>query len=63
MPEQTSDSGDPPVPADAVADTIGGAYWSVDECRWETVAPTVPDDLADRLAPRGGVDGHVDPRQ
>ena len=63
MPEQTSDSGDRPVPPDAVADTTGGAYWSVDECRWETVAATLPYDLADPLAPPGGVDGQVDPRQ
>ena len=26
-------------------------YWSVDECRWESVEPTLPDDLIDLLAP------------
>ncbi|MCW6008442.1 hypothetical protein K1W54_28445 [Micromonospora sp. CPCC 205371] len=26
-------------------------YWSVDECRWESVEPTLPDDLVDLLAP------------
>ena len=37
--------------ADEVADSIGGAYWSVDEGRWETLAPALPDDCADLLAP------------
>jgi hypothetical protein len=34
-----------------VAESLGGAYWSVNECRWETVAPALPDDLVDLLAP------------
>jgi hypothetical protein len=34
-----------------VAESIGGAYWSVDEGRWETLAPALPDYCADLLAP------------
>lgn len=40
-----------PVPRESVAENLGGAYWSVDECRWENVEPTLPDDLVDLLAP------------
>ncbi|HEV7709390.1 MAG TPA: hypothetical protein VGP16_14420 [Asanoa sp.] len=29
----------------------GAAYWSVDEGRWETLAPALPDYCADLLAP------------
>jgi hypothetical protein len=34
-----------------VAQSIGGAYWSVDEGRWETLAPALPDYCVDLLAP------------
>jgi hypothetical protein len=34
-----------------VAESIGGAYWSVDEGRWETLAPALPDHCVDLLAP------------
>ncbi|MEV4493954.1 hypothetical protein AB0K04_28055 [Micromonospora coxensis] len=27
------------------------AYWSVDDCRWPTVRPHLPDDMVDLLAP------------
>jgi hypothetical protein len=40
-----------PVPRESVAENIGGAYWTVDECGWESVEPTLPDDLVDLLAP------------
>lgn len=36
---------------DEVAESIGGAYWSVDEGRWETIAPALPDHVVDLLAP------------
>lgn len=36
---------------DAVTDSIGGAYWSVDEDRWEALAPALPVDCVDLLAP------------
>jgi len=36
---------------EVVAASLGGAYWSVDELGWETVQPTLPDDLIDLLAP------------
>ncbi|GIF51108.1 hypothetical protein DFJ67_0295 [Asanoa ferruginea] len=29
----------------------GAAYWSVDEGRWETLVPALPDYCADLLAP------------
>jgi hypothetical protein len=36
---------------EAVADSTGDRYWSVDECAWATICPNLPDDLADLLAP------------
>lgn len=36
---------------DEVAESLGGAYWSVDEGRWETIAPALPDHVVDLLAP------------
>jgi hypothetical protein len=36
---------------DEVAESIGRAYWSVDEGRWETLAPALPDHCVDLLAP------------
>jgi hypothetical protein len=39
------------VPRESVAENLGGAYWSVDDSRWTTVQPELPDDLADLLAP------------
>ena len=50
MPEQT-ETWDKPVPPDAVAESRGGEYWSVSECRWETVAPALPHEVIDLLAP------------
>ena len=35
----------------AVNESLGGVYWSVDEDRWETLAPALPDYVADLLAP------------
>jgi hypothetical protein len=32
-------------------DADASFYWSVDYCRWESVEPTLPDDLVDLLAP------------
>jgi hypothetical protein len=32
-------------------DADASFYWSVDDCRWESVEPTLPDDLVDLLAP------------
>jgi len=37
--------------SDQIAESIGAAYWSVDEGRWETLAPALPDHCADLLAP------------
>jgi hypothetical protein len=51
MSEHRTDPWDLPVPREAVSESLGGAYWSVDECRWDTVAPALPDDLVDLLAP------------
>jgi hypothetical protein len=51
MPEYHTDPGDVAVPREAVSENLGAAYWSVDECRWESVAPQLPDDLVDLLAP------------
>jgi hypothetical protein len=36
---------------EAVADSTGDRYWSVDECPWTAVCPNLSDDLADLLAP------------
>jgi hypothetical protein len=36
---------------EAVADSTGDRYWSVDECPWPAVCPNLPDDVADLLAP------------
>lgn len=38
-------------PGDAVARNMGGTYWSVDDCRWDSIRPTLPDDLTNLLAP------------
>jgi hypothetical protein len=51
MSEQSANPLGPRVPRHAVAENLGGAYWSVSECRWESVAPALPDDLVDLLAP------------
>ena len=40
-----------PVHPDDVAASTGGAYWSVEEARWVRVAPSLPPELADLLAP------------
>jgi hypothetical protein len=36
---------------EAVADSTGNRYWSVDDCPWSAVCPNLPDDLVDLLAP------------
>jgi hypothetical protein len=36
---------------EAVADSTGGRYWSVDDCPWSSVCPSLPDELVDLLAP------------
>ena len=36
---------------EAVAESIGAAYWTVDEGHWETLVPALPDDCVDLLAP------------
>ena len=46
MADQSSPSDDDVSP-EAVADSLGGAYWFVDDCRW----PDLDDDLAALLAP------------
>lgn len=46
MAEQTSTTHDTVLP-EAVADSMGGAYWFVDGCRW----PDLDEDLARLLAP------------
>ena len=51
MSEQSAQFTEPIPPAHAVTESLGAAYWSVDECRWEMLAPALPDDLADLLAP------------
>lgn len=51
MPEQSTTPWDLPVPREAVTQSLGAAYWSVDECRWESVGPALPDDLVELLAP------------
>jgi hypothetical protein len=37
--------------AEAVADSTGGRYWSVDDCPWSSVCPSLPDELVELLAP------------
>jgi hypothetical protein len=34
---------------EAIADSAGDRYWSVDECPWSAVCPTLPDDVVDDL--------------
>jgi hypothetical protein len=36
---------------EAVADSTGDRYWSVDDCPWSAVCPNLSDDLVDLLAP------------
>jgi hypothetical protein len=40
-----------PVPCEAVAENVGGSYWSVDEVGWDRIEPTLPEDLSVLLAP------------
>jgi hypothetical protein len=40
-----------PVPREAVVDSAGQCYWSVYDCRWVESGPTVPEEVADLLAP------------
>jgi hypothetical protein len=50
--DQTSTGERPPAPPrDAVARSLGGAYWSVDGHRWQRLRPNLPAELADLLAP------------
>lgn len=36
---------------EAVADSTGERYWSVDDCPWSSVCPSLPDEVVDLLAP------------
>lgn len=53
MPEDQPDRSDRPSapPGEAVARSLGGAYWWVDGHRWDLVRPNLPDELVDLLAP------------
>jgi hypothetical protein len=44
-------SGDHPQPPETVAENLGGAYWSVQECGWATVRPGLPEEWGELLAP------------
>jgi len=44
-------SGDAEMSPDVVAESLGGAYWWVDDCGWASVQPSLPDDLIALLAP------------
>jgi hypothetical protein len=44
---EKSTTHDDAVSPEAVADSMGGAYWSVDDCVW----PDLDEDLVDLLAP------------
>ncbi|MFI6762390.1 hypothetical protein ACIBF5_24970 [Micromonospora sp. NPDC050417] len=52
MPKQHPDLEQPrALPAEVVARNLGGAYWSVDGCRWPALHPGLPEHLADLVAP------------
>jgi hypothetical protein len=51
MAENDSSSADPPIAREAVAENLGGAYWSVDEYPWSALRPSLPAELVDLLAP------------
>ncbi|MFB9239533.1 hypothetical protein ACFFWC_29035 [Plantactinospora siamensis] len=36
---------------DEVDRNLGGEYWSVDDCAWTMLNPTLPENLVDLLAP------------
>jgi hypothetical protein len=36
---------------EVVARNLGGAYWSVDDCRWPALHPGLPEHLAELVAP------------
>jgi hypothetical protein len=36
---------------DEVDRNLGGKYWSVDDCAWAMLNPTLPENLVDLLAP------------
>jgi hypothetical protein len=40
-----------PVPREAVVQSVGTSYWSVDEDQWDSVLPSLPDELVELLAP------------
>lgn len=42
---------DVPPPPEGVAESLGKTYWSVDDCRWPTFQPTLPEHLAALVAP------------
>jgi hypothetical protein len=51
MPDPTPPQWDLPVPREAVEDSAGASYWSVDECRWAGAGASVATEIADLLAP------------
>lgn len=52
MPKHHHDREQPVAPpSEAVARNLGGAYWSVDDCRWPALHPGLPEHLADLVAP------------
>jgi hypothetical protein len=40
-----------PVPREAVAESMGDSYWSVDEFRWANIQPGLSEELIAMLAP------------
>jgi hypothetical protein len=53
MPKHHRDHEQQPAPTtpEAVSRNLGGAYWSVDDCRWPALHPGLPEHLADLVAP------------
>jgi hypothetical protein len=49
--QQGSDGPSHEVSPEAVAVAAGRVYWRVEDCRWPSVHPTLPDDMAALLAP------------
>lgn len=46
-----SEDADAGLTPEAVADSTGDRYWSVDDCPWSAICPDLPDDLVELLAP------------
>ncbi|WP_329103525.1 hypothetical protein OG792_27030 [Micromonospora sp. NBC_01699] len=51
MPKHHHDRDQHPAMTPEVARNLGGAYWSVDDCRWPALHPGLPEHLADLVAP------------